>query len=1405
MKLAMGAELPIPADGDYLTTATPFLSWELGRTNLLQNGSFEAGSNHWNIAGLRLSRALPGYGTNGLEGIGTLRQTVKLPEVASAITLSFAQDTLSASTVKVRTADMVEPTVLSSLAYTARRFRYDLTPFKGQEAELTFSFSGDRMLIDDFRVEAFPENIRYEIYVGTVTSQDYLGCTDVPWFQMPRVNPGVYSWRVTTVSGASTNTSSTWHFRTGRSIFMEDRLNGYAFESLPKAVCKGASVDVISQAISVLGFPMANAGKILELAAGAEGRQAASVVITELDPGTTDALEFANVGSEEVNVGSWKIEVLDFASINPLAPSVVRVVLPESASLAPGEVFTLREGEDSNVWHRLSLPGVYLGDFSTRIQAEIRLLDGDGNLIDSLRVSNSGPLRAAPALSWISAPVTNYSMDKSYARKGNRDQNRAEDWEITAPSIGIPNGNLARVFGMGFGPVMEPKRFTNSTSVLQTNRIRFETAESNLVFQIIPIDSPLQGAVSSPVQVLEQTKCTVLSGPTVVKESDGRIELTLRLASPTEVESRLMLRASGPYRTWVEPETVISAGASEVNFEVSFEDDPRLQGPTTNIITAELEGYATTWHELVVEDDEKALITIDGPAFIREGESNQYTIKVVPAPARALWLWVDHETGSPFNDHFLFWEEGVTEKTFPVGIDENSLTGSGPFTLSVSHGNWLPGKWHFSYDDNETAALRIEEQNPVLEGTEVEFRVILGGVVHTNTVIGLISSHPDIAVVPETVLIPARSSSAVFRALFTDNALKSGTNLVRFDASAAGWKSSSLEVAVRDNDAAYLQVMANPGFFPVDETRWVKVSAHAIDGTLVEIAHEPQVELRTTDGKRLSLAAPGTAQKIGMEWNVPVHNRDTGEREMVIHAAANGFEAESEILRSVRVVDGIKDIAYDGLRQQFIIRAAEDRLYAMDLAAGNTRSFMPELRARCISMTDDNRFLFVLEADGRTVSKVSLAEEKVAGSWQLKHSSLEFTATAIRSVPGPEGAYAVIQWGHGLPHPVVMIYKEGVSIASHYQRQDGAFDLFFSPTGERMFLVSGGKTESFFVSPAGLKLERVYKDVAGTGYQTASEQIIYFGQAARDQITGQPVADWPEEGGLALNTIASFNPVLRRVAEVTSRGVEGAWFRIFNPLTSVSDHEQRLLLNDSALREGKLVPAGDKGWALVNEGKLYLIPGIGGFRELVDLNVTAKAESITKKRLRLTFTVTNAGSRKAANVGLNLSLPTLYVLDEQLEHGTEAIPLAKGYKLGDLSIGESRTVTLEVTRYYELGELYQAPYGRKMVTAIAFAGADQPETDLSDNRAQVEGLISFEDGPAVPRLRIVKEGHFYNIELESEPGVRYELRAVNHPLSPGARSASEWLGTVDASGTTLTFRPRTFEQMQFFWVIAYPH
>lgn len=192
---------------------------------------------------------------------------------------------------------------------------------------------------------------------------------------------------------------------------------------------------------------------------GRAGVGSSSIVMSEIDTGAVDAIEFVNISGAAVDISGWQFIAYDWNSWP--APSQT-VTIPQGTVCPANQIFMVREnGNSPGTFPNFYVSGnIYWNNSSTGNPVAALLRDSAGNIVDFVCAYDAVPSQITtpipiPTSQWTSSPIAaNTSTSVTYQRKGSTDQNSNADWTTAAPSLGTLNTGMTIPFtGVGTIPI----------------------------------------------------------------------------------------------------------------------------------------------------------------------------------------------------------------------------------------------------------------------------------------------------------------------------------------------------------------------------------------------------------------------------------------------------------------------------------------------------------------------------------------------------------------------------------------------------------------------------------------------------------------------------------------------------------------------------------------------------------------------------------------------------------------------------------------------------------------------------------------------------------------------------------------------------------------------------------------
>lgn len=503
--------LPSPADGATNVPVTLTLRWSGGLGEILVNGGFETGD----FTGWQTSDS--GYGAwsindgslnpDGPEetnaphsgkfdaaiaqiGGGThlLYQDITIPADALGATLTwsdrirnhtpyftpnqrFRVEVRDTNDTVLELAFMTQPGDLLLADWTTRT--HSLDRFRGRTVRIAFyqedSTGYFNTYLDDVsvRLKEPATSTTFDVYLGTVSNPGPAelrgSTTNAAWvLSLPALNT-TYFWQVVARRGDAVVAGPVWSFVT-RDVGAVHHFD-WAPVASPQFVDQRFAVAVTAR--DDLGNVVRSFDGSVNVSARPAGGNGSTVVITELDTGVGDRVEFQNVSGLPVDLSGWQMSVYD--GVSWPAP-VATVTIPAGTLCPPGGIFSLSDTNPAPG----QFPNFYTGTnviwtFAPLNNPIVALLrDAAGEVVDIVCAGTADPAqitapRTIPPGEWTGLPVFAVVSNPNFSlyRVGGADANDASDWTSGPPSFGDANPQMNLPFALPSAAAISPVVLSN--------------------------------------------------------------------------------------------------------------------------------------------------------------------------------------------------------------------------------------------------------------------------------------------------------------------------------------------------------------------------------------------------------------------------------------------------------------------------------------------------------------------------------------------------------------------------------------------------------------------------------------------------------------------------------------------------------------------------------------------------------------------------------------------------------------------------------------------------------------------------------------------------------------------------------------------------------------------------------
>lgn len=642
----------------------------------------------------------------------------------------------------------------------------------------------------------------YDVYFGTNPSPgvaELVGNTATPSWTLPLLTGGTtYYWKIVAKRGAQTTAGPVWEFTVP--------LGGPPVRYQWSAIALQQLVDGPFP-VTITGYDAENrASTSFNGPVDVVSMPNATVLITELNPNTPDAIEFTNVSSSPVDVSGWQIFVYD----NTTYPAPLTVfTIPNGTTCAAGQIFRLTEngtapGSFPNFLYGSNIDWTS-GSGSTNA---VLLRKADGTLVDFVGTAAGDPVSITlpvtiPVSQWSGATVAApTNTTHGYLRTGSLDSNSATGWTVATPTIGTLNAGLTLPFP-GENLVIDPATVTLTTGTWSGN-LRVRTAAPTAVLSAR--DSSGNHGESNSFAVTTNGSISIGGVASVIENAGtvpSAISVTLTAAPASDVT--VTLTSSVPALI-ASTSVVIPAGQTTGSATITVTDDLLLNGSRSVTFSASAIGYVGATKTVTVNDDETAALSLSAPTQATEGQgtltaAGTVTVSaIVDAPV--IVALTSGDTTEITVPSTVTIPAGQTSATFDITVQQDTvIDGTQPALISAQVTGWTSGTASIDVLDDEPHTMTITAATATEEGVvSIAGTITTPAPVAASLVVDLSSNDITEATVPATVTIPAGQSSATFTISIVDDATADGAQTTTLSASAATFTTATRDLLVRDNE-----------------------------------------------------------------------------------------------------------------------------------------------------------------------------------------------------------------------------------------------------------------------------------------------------------------------------------------------------------------------------------------------------------------------------------------------------------------------------------------------------------------------------------------------------------------------------------------------------------------------------
>jgi uncharacterized repeat protein (TIGR01451 family) len=303
-----------------------------------------------------------------------------------------------------------------------------------------------------------------------------------------------------------------------------------------------------------------------------------SILISEIDTGPTNQVEFANVSGGSIDLSGWQITIYDWLF---WPDPEYTFTVPAGTVCAANEVFVLRSsGVAPGTYPNFSAGqgGLWMND-PTGNQVAILLQDNIGRVTDFACAFDADPAMirlpvAIAANQWTGAPIlVNTNSALTFQRAGSTDSNNSNNWVIASGTVGAFNSGLSKVFPGALPVAVSPVQISSFAAGVWSGNVTVLRGVTNVYLRATDLEGHTGTGNTFVVAVTNHTPIIAPVPNQVVMQGDTMV--VTNVASDVDPGQKLTFSLAGgaPAGATIDPATGVLIWATG-----------QAPAPSTNLI-----------------------------------------------------------------------------------------------------------------------------------------------------------------------------------------------------------------------------------------------------------------------------------------------------------------------------------------------------------------------------------------------------------------------------------------------------------------------------------------------------------------------------------------------------------------------------------------------------------------------------------------------------------------------------------------------------------------------------------------------------------------------------------------------------------------------------------------------------